>query len=325
MLRQTTRREFLQTAAISSLAATGVLPATDVLDAAPKMRPSVIDTHLHCFAGGDDKRFPYHLRAPYQPQPPATPQHLLHCMDGAGVDGAVVVHPEPYQDDHRYLEYCLQVGKGRLKGTCLFFADRPGSLDKMAPLVKKYPGRIVTARLHAYAPCRLPPFGKPDLVRNLWKTATDLGLAMQLHFEPRYATALEPYIKEFPKTTVVIDHLGRPFQGTPKEHAAVVRWARLKNTIMKVSSLPPQNRYPHRDIGPVIKTLTNAFGAERMIYGGGFNGSATPESYRDYRQRVASLLGHLSADGRAKILGGTAAKVYGFEKLRSPQVPGRAR
>ena len=41
------------------------------------------------------------------------------------MDYAVVVHPEPYQDDHRYLEHCLDVGRGKLKGTCLFFADRP--------------------------------------------------------------------------------------------------------------------------------------------------------------------------------------------------------
>jgi len=62
-----------------------------------------VDTHLHCFAGKEDPRFPYHARGPYQPDVPATSEHLLKCMDGAGVDFAVVVHPEPYQDDHRYL------------------------------------------------------------------------------------------------------------------------------------------------------------------------------------------------------------------------------
>ncbi|MCH7689243.1 MAG: amidohydrolase, partial [Planctomycetes bacterium] len=243
---------------------------------------------------------------------PATPQHLLKTMQAAGVDFAVVVHPEPYQDDHRYLEYCLNVGKDRLKGTCLFFCDRPGSLEKMPQLVKKFPGKILAARLHAYAPKRLPPFDQPKLIRKLWKTATDLGLAMQLHFEPRYAVALEPYIKEFKKTRVIIDHMGRPFQGTPKEHAVVVRWSRFPNTIMKVSSLPPQDKYPHRDIAPVIKELTQAYGADRMIYGGGFNATATGESYRAYREKVRSYLAHLSAEDQAKIFGGTAARIYGF-------------
>ena len=198
-----------------------------------------------------------------------------------------------------------------MKGTCLFFADRPGSVDAMAPLVKRNPDLIVAARVHAYAPGRLPPFGTKQL-RHLWKTAADLGLAMQLHFEPRYAPGLEPLIKEFSSTTVVIDHLGRPMQGTIKEHDVVVRWARFPNTVMKVSAIPDQNRYPHRDVKPVIRQLTDAFGADRMIYGGGFNAQATGESYRSYREMIGGLLAHLPAGDRAKILGGTAAKLYGF-------------
>ena len=113
-------------------------------------------------------------------------------MEGAGVSHAIVVHPEPYQDDHRYLEYCLEVGKGRLKGTCLVFAGQPASVAQLPKLAKR--GDIVAVRVHAYAPDRLPPFGKPEL-RNLWKQASDLGLAVQLHFEPRYAPGFQPLIE----------------------------------------------------------------------------------------------------------------------------------
>src|SRR4051794_38290918 len=124
------RRQFLQPAAVMPLL-TGPLRA-----GAEDRRAPVIDTHLHCFAGKGDPRFPYHPRGPYQPAEPAAPEHLLRCMAEAEVDSAVVVHPEPYQDDHRYLEHCLKVSEGKLKGTCLFFADRPGSLDEMPELVK---------------------------------------------------------------------------------------------------------------------------------------------------------------------------------------------
>ena len=276
-----------------------------------KKAPNVVDTHLHCF-GGLDTQFPYHARAPYRPEPKATPEHLLQCMDGAGVNFAVVVHPEPYQDDHTYLEHCLRVGGERLKGTCLFFSDRPGSVDRMASLVHRNPGQIVAARVHAYAPKRLPPFGTKEL-RHLWKTAADLGLAMQLHFEPRYAAGFAPLIREFSDTTVIIDHLGRPMQGTIREHDVVVRWARFPNTIMKVSALPDQNRYPHRNLAPIVRKLTSAFGADRMIYGGGFNAEATGQSYRNYRRQVADALSHLSVAERSKILGGTASKLFGFK------------
>lgn len=304
------RRKFLQTTgAVSAIAATAAVPVAADSESDRNHTP-VVDTHLHCFAGINE-RFPYHQRAPYRPEAEASPEHLLHCMDGAGVDYAVVVHPEPYQDDHRYLSHCLDVGGNRLKGTCLFFAGRPGSVDRMKSLVQRHPNQIIAARLHAYAPDRLPPFGTPEL-RRLWQTATDLGLAMQLHFEPRYAAQLEPLIQEFADTKVIIDHLGRPMQGTVREHDVVVRWSRFPNTVMKVSSIPDQNRYPHRDVRPIIRRLTDAYGADRMIYGGGFNAEATPESYRAYRTNVAELLSHLSAADRAKVLGRTAAKLFGF-------------
>lgn len=296
------RRQFLQTASLTAAAtfANAQSPA-----------PLIVDTHLHCFAGNNDPRFPYHPRGPYQPAPKASPEQLLNCMDGAGVNYAIVVHPEPYQDDHRYLEHCLGVGKGRVKGVCLVFADQPKSMEQLPKLAKR--GDVVAVRVHAYAPDRLPPFGKPEL-RAFWKKATDLGLMVQVHLEPRYAPGFESYIREFASTKVIVDHLGRPFQGTPAEHAVIVRWSRFPNVVMKIAALPAPTEYPHRDIAPVIKQLTDAYGADRLIYGGGFGANATPASYRAAREKVRSYLSHLSPADQAKILGLTAGKLFGFAR-----------
>jgi predicted TIM-barrel fold metal-dependent hydrolase len=297
-MRYSSRREFFATSATALL-----LPVAHATDA----KTPVVDTHLHCFAGKDVAKFPYHKDAPYQPAEAATPEHLLKCMTEAGVDYAIVVHPEPYQDDHRYLEHCLAVGKGKLKGTCLFFAGRDGNAEKLRTLAKATP--LVAGRIHAYNPDRLPPFGKPELT-TLWKQISDLGLAVQLHFEPRYAEGFEPLIKEFKDTRVLIDHLGRPFQGTEKEHAVVLKWAKYANVVMKLSSVPDKKAYPHRDPQPVVKQLTEAFGADRLMFGGGFSATATGKSYRAERDRVAGLLAHLTEADRAKIFGGTATKLF---------------
>ena len=295
------RREFLVLATAG--AAVSSIAATDA------KRPPVVDTHTHCFAGKGDARFPYHPRGTYQPEQPTTPEFLLKLMDGAGVDFAVVVHPEPYQDDHSYLEHCLAIGKGRLKGTLLVFCDRPGSMEKLPELAKRLP--VVTARIHAYQADRLPPFGKPEL-RRLWQLATDHGLAIQLHFVPEHATGFEPLLREFKQTRVIVDHLGRPFGARAADYDRVVRWADFPNVVMKLSSLPAPDAQEAAELPLVLRRLTDAFGADRLIYGGGFEEKATAESYRRERERLAGLLSFLSSTARAQVLGGNAARWFGF-------------
>jgi predicted TIM-barrel fold metal-dependent hydrolase len=111
---------------------------------------------------------------------------------------------------------------------------------------------------------------------------------------------------------VIIDHLGRPFQGTPAEHAVVIGWSKLPNTIMKLSSIPSSRTYPHRDIGPVIRALADAYGAERMIVGGGWKAGTTPDEYRAAFETARSYIAHLSAAEQAKILGENAARLFNF-------------
>ena len=81
---------------------------------------------------------------------------------------------------------------------------------------------------------------------------------------------------------------------------------------MKLSSIPSNASYPHRDIAPIIKQLTESYGADRMIYGGGFGADATGDSYRTAFERAESFIGHLTESERAKILGGTAVRLFGF-------------
>lgn len=307
------RRQFLKKAALGGLGI-GVLRfyspfkiiASETEIPAATKTP-VIDMHVHCYAGVADSRFPYHKNAPSRPEEIASPEHLLVCMNGAGVDYAVVVSPEPYQDDHRYLEYCLDIGKGRLKGTILVFADQPGSMDQLPHLAKR--GDIIAVRIHAWLPDRLPPFGKPEL-RQLWKLASDNGLAIQLHFLPRWAEGFEPLIKEFKDTPVIIDHLGRPLQArSPEEYAIVERWGDLPNTIIKISSLGEVYDHPNPELKPYVNQMISAYGLERMIYGGGFDARATPESYRTTREYTRSYLTKFSEADQANVLGGNASRL----------------
>jgi hypothetical protein len=48
------------------------------------------------------------------------------------------------------------------------------------------------------------------------------------------------------------------------------------------------------------------------MYGGGFGAKTTGDSYRAERERIAGFLAHLTETDRAKVLGGTAARLFGF-------------
>ncbi|MEO7651008.1 MAG: hypothetical protein ABIZ80_11115, partial [Bryobacteraceae bacterium] len=71
---------------------------------APRPDGVLIDTHIHLFAA-DQARFPYHPKGPYKPGPQPLESYIGFASE-AKIDHVVIVHPEPYQDDHRYLEYC---------------------------------------------------------------------------------------------------------------------------------------------------------------------------------------------------------------------------
>jgi L-fuconolactonase len=91
-----------------------------------------------------------------------------------------------------------------------------------------------------------------------------------------------------------------------------VRWSERERTWIKLSSLAPPTQYPHRDLGPVVRRVAAAYGAGRLLWGGGFDARATAESYRAARERARALVAHLSAAEQAEVLGGTAAKLFGF-------------
>jgi hypothetical protein len=77
----------------------------------------IIDTHIHLF---DQKKFPYHPQATYKP-PDRLLEDYTKFVREVKLNGSVIVHPEPYQDDHTYLEYAFahEPWPQFFRGTCL--------------------------------------------------------------------------------------------------------------------------------------------------------------------------------------------------------------
>ncbi len=303
-----TRRSFLAAAA----AAPALLSA----------RPTglLIDTHIHLFSG-DTTRFPFHPNAPYQPGPADLAEYKRFVAE-AKIDHTVVVHPEPYQDDHRYLEYCLEnePSKGFFKGTCLFDTLDPKTPRRMADLSKRHPGKIVALRVHEMGE-RGAPYETGGAIKNrdlgsdgmrrCWKAASDLGMAIQMHMKPFFAPPLEKLVAEFGGTSVVIDHLARSGMGTEQDWQDVLRLAKHPKVHMKYSGInyTSQQDPPYADAKPRVKQAYEAFGPERMIWGGMGH---SMEQFETASKTLDFLFDYAPESDRAQIRGLTAKRLFRF-------------
>ncbi len=294
MSRTFTRREaLLAGASVSALLAQG--------------RTLTIEPHVHLF---DPARFPYAPTATYKP-PAYTLEDHVKLMEAAPLARAVIVHPEPYQDDHRLLEYCFQhePRPGYFRGTCLFDPLREDTPARMRALVERWPKRMVALRIHAVSrtteasgPIRNRDLRDPRMLA-CWQAVGKLGMAVQMHFIPPQAPNIRALAAKLPDLTVILDHMGRPGQGSEAEYAEVLKLAELPRVILKFSNWSEYKG----DLPALTRRLYDSFGPRRMIWATVGN---TPEEFRKQSARFEELLSFASAADRAAIRFGNSERLF---------------
>jgi predicted TIM-barrel fold metal-dependent hydrolase len=267
----------------------------------------IIEWNAHMFSR-DTTRYPFHPQAAYVPDASrlsADPlADYLERMQAEGIDRAILVHPEPYGDDHRLVLDCLAREPDLFLGTCLFYPKDADAPRKLADLVQQEP-RIIATRFHAHRgkEMYLNSFHEPG-VRALWQRAGELGLIIELHIGPNYASQVAGVIQEYPTFPVLIDHLAEPHMGNAVEYADVLALARFENVYMKLSGL---NHFAvdaplYSSARPFTRWVVDAFGPDRMVWGSG-----SPKI-------VETHLAHLSEADRAKVKGGNLARLLKFKE-----------
>ena len=305
---QVNRREFIKTGALGAAAARLALAGDKSSAALPQGTPGAVDCHIHLWAD-DRQRFPFHPKAPYIPEGISTIEQYQKDRQGSGVDIGIFVHAEPYQDDHRYVLYCMEKEPVHLRGTCLFDPNDPKSPQRMEELVKGKP--FVAARIHSYAPERLPQWGS-SVLHKFWEKIGELDLVVQVHMIPLYAPQLKAMVEAHPDVRVVIDHLGRAAQGTGVEYQVIMDLHKYENVHIKTASLQSQSKEeaPHRDIWPLLYRLAELFTPRRMVWGDSYAGGMGTEKYQKSMDVVHEAFAHLPERERMEILGGTARRLF---------------
>jgi predicted TIM-barrel fold metal-dependent hydrolase len=272
----------------------------------------IIDSHTHLFAP-DAVRYPIaDPAATYKPLTNGSVEFLKAQMDDAGVDRAITISPWPYRWDMSYVLDILSERRRWLAVAVLIDPRSPNGPKMLESYVKKY--GVSGLRIHGRV-MQLGPYDDPATT-PLWATAADLGITLDA------CAALDEYpliakrAEQFPHLPIILDHCGYISPDVdPKEPdlPPVLAMARYPNVYAKLTFVGTASKqgYPFDDVHWMARQIIDAFGPDRCMYGSNFpTEQYNPKfTYKQTVQLFAQDL-DLTAEERAWILGGTAAKLW---------------
>jgi Predicted metal-dependent hydrolase of the TIM-barrel fold len=274
--------------------------------------PSRIDAHLHLWqlARG---RYPW-----------IGPQHgALYRSFGAdeahdelaaaGFDGAVLVQAEDSIADTRFMLEVAEANPWVLGVVGWAPLDDSAEAERALAEWSHHP-RLRGIRHLVHDDPRDGFLDLPAVRRSLHLVAA-AGLAFDVPDAwPRHLAQARAVAADVPELTVVIDHLAKPPHGDADFDdwaAELRRVAALPNTVAKVSGLRmPGVPFTVESLRPAWSIALDAFGPGRLLYGGDWPITVPSGGYAPTWRIMRELIGELSTDEQASILGGTASRVY---------------
>ena len=150
----------------------------------------------------------------------------------------------------------------------------------------------------------------------MWREAAENGQSICCLADPDALPAITHLCRKYPETPVVIDHFARIGMRGPvdqKQLDQLLKLADFKRVAVKTSAFYAlgAKKAPYMDLGPMIRQLRDAFGAERLMWArdcpfqveGG-------HSYRDSIALIRDRLQFLSGEERDWMLRKTAERIF---------------
>lgn len=141
------------------------------------------------------------------------------------------------------------------------------------------------------------------------------GLVFDALVRPVHLSRLLVLADRYPDLTIVVDHGGKPDirQRVQEPWASdLLALARRPNVVVKLSGLlteanPGEGLY---HLYPFTRTILEAFGPERVLFGSDWPVLNLASSYADWLDIVERTIGGLSSEAQEAIMGGNAARIY---------------
>lgn len=273
----------------------------------------IIDAQVHAYeADRPDRPWAAVLTGP----PSANGAEMVAAMDAVGVDGAILVSAYTmYRYDPSFALEVYAAHPGRFGLVTPFDAADPAVGDRIADWAAM-DGTVGVRLLLAHG---ISDDAGASGIARLLDAARRHDLPVNIYCTQRHAQVAD-IAAQFPDVSLVVDHMGlvQPFHPPAPEDG----WAELPNLLalaaydnvsVKISGAGTLARtpFPFPDIREPVCRILDAFGVARCMWGTDWTRAVELLSYEEGVE--AFRLGDWLSDGdRAALMGGNAARIYGW-------------
>ncbi|MDX9820392.1 MAG: amidohydrolase family protein [Syntrophales bacterium] len=243
----------------------------------------IVDSQVHIWGANTPER-PWPQRARAQREIPLGHEELLHEMDAAGVDRAVIVPPSWEGDRNDLAIAAVQSHPERFAIMGRFNPEAPDAREAIKGW-RNQPG-MLGMRFSFHIPSLLQPLidGKYDWV---WSEAEKREIVLMMIVPQKMIQIIDGVAVRHPGLKLVMDHMaltsGRSEEETFREFDKLLRIAERPNVSVKASALPNyiRDEYPFKKIQVYVRKAYEAFGPKRTFWGSDLSRSPCP-----YRQHI---------------------------------------
>jgi L-fuconolactonase len=275
----------------------------------------IIDIHPHIIST-DTVRYPITplggMRSDWSRERSVTLEQMISAMEEAGVDKAAMVHSSTtYGFACEYVADAVAAHPERLTGVFSVNVLEPDAARKMRDW---YSRGLTGMRIFSRGSTIKEPWLALDdaRIRLCFECAQELGISVATNVTVEVFPQLEAVLKQFPKVSFILDHLGGTdfTDGTPYNAAAPLwKLARYPNLYLKIASRNySESRKGKATPETLFPKIVAEFGSNRMAWGSNY--PASEGTLTELIELARKTVACLPPRDQEQIFGGTALSLY---------------
>lgn len=334
MTDRSTRRSFLKDAAVAGAGAWVANQAAHIdfsqhaeakgLNVNKLASTPIVDTHQHLW---DLTKFD--LPWTESPEVKSLAKSFISADYLAAIEGLNVVKSVYMEVDvaptqqSKEADYVIDIcEKGKTPMVAAVISGRPNSVE-FHDYITKYSKSKYIKGVRQVLHSKETPAGyclTPKFVNGI-KLLGDLGLSFDLCMRPGELLDGVKLVDQCPKTRFIVDHCGN-MSVQSKDDVLRARWmkgmtdlAERPNVVCKISGLIASahpNNWKPQDLAPNMRYSMDAFGPDRIMFGGDWPVCTLAASYRQWVEALHTITADLTEVNRKKLFHDNAVKFYGL-------------